>query len=64
MRIATSRVSWEKRERPQVPELGTERVLFRLTRQLPDLVWNAAALEGNTFTLPEVRTLLLSLIHI
>lgn len=25
---------------------------------LPDLVWNAAALEGNTFTLPEVRTLL------
>ncbi|MFR9839505.1 Fic family protein [Corynebacterium striatum] len=58
MRIATSRVSWEKRERPEVPELGTERVLYRLTRQLPDLVWNAAALEGNTFTLSEVRTLL------
>lgn len=58
MRIATSRVSWERHERPQLPDMGTERVLFRLTNQLPDLVWNAAALEGNTFTLPEVRTLL------
>lgn len=25
---------------------------------MPDLIWNAAALEGNTFTLPEVRTCL------
>jgi hypothetical protein len=25
---------------------------------LPDLIWNAAALEGNNFTLSEVRTLL------
>ena len=58
MRRATSRVSWEHRERPLIVELGTERALFRLTKQLPDLVWNAAALEGNTFTLPEVRTLL------
>ncbi|WP_254868246.1 Fic family protein [Corynebacterium sp. Marseille-Q2823] len=51
-------MSWEYHERPQVSELGTDRALFRLTKQLPDLVWNAAALEGNTFTLPEVRTLL------
>ena len=58
MRRATSRVSWEHHERPLIAELGTERALFRLTKQLPDLVWNAAALEGNTFTLPEVRTLL------
>lgn len=58
MRRATSRVSWEHHERPHIVELGTERALFRLTKQLPDLVWNAAALEGNTFTLPEVRTLL------
>lgn len=58
MRRATSRVSWEHHERPHVSELGTDRALFRLTKQLPDLVWNAAALEGNTFTLPEVRTLL------
>lgn len=58
MRRATSRVSWEHHERPHVSELGTDRALFRLAKQLPDLVWNAAALEGNTFTLPEVRTLL------
>lgn len=58
MRRATSRVSWEHRARPHVSELGSDRALFRLTKQLPDLVWNAAALEGNTFTLPEVRTLL------
>ncbi|MFK3620530.1 Fic family protein [Corynebacterium hesseae] len=51
-------MSWEHHERPHVSELGTDRALFRLTKQLPDLVWNAAALEGNTFTLPEVRTLL------
>ena len=35
-----------------------ERARFRFRASLPDLVWNAAALEGNTFTLPEVRTLL------
>ncbi|ATZ07321.1 TPA: hypothetical protein I8V89_002468 [Corynebacterium striatum] len=58
MRRATSRVSWEHHERPHVSELGTDRALFRLAKQLPDLVWNAVALEGNTFTLPEVRTLL------
>ncbi|HFG8808597.1 hypothetical protein ACL1EU_06855 [Corynebacterium striatum] len=38
--------------------MGTERAFYRLTRQLLDLVWNATALEGNTFTLPEQRTLL------
>src|SRR5665647_866440 len=32
--------------------------LARFRSQLPELVWNAAALEGNTYTLPEVRTLL------
>lgn len=30
----------------------------RFRAALPDLVWNAAALEGNTITLPEVQTLL------
>lgn len=25
---------------------------------MPELIWNAAALEGNTYTLPEVQTLL------
>ena len=37
---------------------NTQRVLARFRAQLPELVWNAAALEGNTYTLPEVRTLL------
>lgn len=35
-----------------------ERARHRFRAAMPDLIWNAAALEGNTFTLPEVRTLL------
>jgi len=35
-----------------------DRARARFRSQLPELVWNAAALEGNTYTLPEVRTLL------
>lgn len=35
-----------------------KRSLFRLEKSLPELIWNAAALEGNTFTLPQVQTLL------
>jgi Fic family protein len=37
-------------------EVGRSRARFRA--HLPELIWNTAALEGNTFTLPEVRTLL------
>lgn len=58
MQHATSRITWNHSPRPEIPVLGTERACFRLKHQLPQLVWNAAALEGNTFTLPEVRTLL------
>ncbi|NGN92929.1 hypothetical protein G5C66_09295 [Nocardioides sp. KC13] len=36
----------------------TERAWRRFRAHLPELVWNAARLEGNSFTLPEVRTLL------
>lgn len=36
----------------------TEQALVRFRAALPELIWNAAALEGNTITLPEVRTLL------
>lgn len=36
----------------------TERSLVRFKAVLPSHVWDAAALEGNTFTLPEVQTLL------
>lgn len=35
-----------------------ERARARFRAQTPELVWNAASLEGNTYTLPEVRTLL------
>jgi len=34
------------------------RALFLAKRQQPDLVFNAAALEGNPISLPEVKTLL------
>lgn len=36
----------------------TERAWRRFRAHLPELVWNAARLEGNSFTLSEVRTLL------
>lgn len=35
-----------------------ERSRHRFRSHLPTLIWNTAALEGNNFTLPEVRTLL------
>jgi len=35
-----------------------DRARHRFRSRLPDLIWDAARLEGNTFTLPEVRTLL------
>lgn len=58
--VTTGRITW----RPAAIDFGliapssVERSLFRLERSLPELVWNAAALEGNTFTLPQVQTLL------
>lgn len=38
--------------------LAVERSLSRFHANLPVMIWDAARLEGNTFTLPEVRTLL------
>lgn len=37
---------------------GVERARLRMRARLPEFIWSAAALEGNTFTLPEVQTLL------
>src|SRR5665647_92049 len=37
---------------------GVDRARARFRSQLPELVWNAAALEGNTYTLDGVRALL------
>lgn len=58
--LRTGRITW----RPGAVDFDlirpstVERALFRLEKSLPELVWNAAALEGNTFTLPQVQTLL------
>lgn len=45
-------------ELSKIQRLDKARARSRFRNSLPDLIWNAAALEGNTFTLPEVRTLL------
>lgn len=42
----------------QIVPKTVERARHRFRAAIPDFIWNAAALEGNTFTLPEVRTLL------
>jgi hypothetical protein len=58
--LAATGVAWNadaiRFERITPSTVGRARTRFAAA--LPDLVWNAAALEGNTFTLPEVRTLL------
>lgn len=51
--------SWD---RPAVPRHVTgsdvRRALWRFGKMLPGYVWDAAVLEGNPFTYPEVQTLL------
>ena len=42
----------------RINQVGSDKARTRFRSSLPDLIWNAAALEGNNFTLPEVRTLL------
>ena len=37
---------------------NVERARFRFRSRFPDMIWDAARLEGNNFTLPEVQTLL------
>ncbi|MGH3250137.1 MAG: hypothetical protein ACRDOI_28600 [Trebonia sp.] len=41
-----------------VPRFSVERAVWRFHRSLPEYVWDAAVLEGNPFTYPEVQTLL------
>ena len=40
------------------PSFSVERAVWRFQRSLPEYVWDAAVLEGNPFTYPEVQTLL------
>lgn len=41
-----------------IEETTTDRSRMRFRALMPEFIWNAAALEGNTYTLPEVRTLI------
>ncbi len=51
--------TWDREMVPgDVPVHSTERAVFRFLRMLPEFVWDAAVLEGNPFTFPEVQTLL------
>lgn len=50
---------WDRPVVPaSIPTYSIERVRFRFHKMLPEFVWDAAALEGNPFTFPEVKTLL------
>lgn len=53
-------VAWDDEvpDLDRIEHVGVEHARHRFRAAIPDLIWNAAALEGNTFTLPEVRTLL------
>ncbi len=50
--------AWDSSTVPDLPAHGTRRALWRFSRMLPEYVWDAAVLEGNPFTYPEVQTLL------
>ncbi|MFF4235771.1 hypothetical protein ACFYYL_07905 [Actinomadura geliboluensis] len=41
-----------------IPAHSIERAVWRYRRALPEFVWDAAQLEGNPFTYPEVQTLM------
>ncbi len=50
---------WDRSAVPHViPTHSIDRVAFRFHRMLPEFVWDAGVLEGNPFTLPEVKALL------
>ena len=50
--------AWDSSRVSDLPSHGTKRALWRFSRMLPEYVWDAAVLEGNPFTYPEVQTLL------
>lgn len=51
-------VTWKPFGIELIKPSGADRARHRFRAHLPELIWNTAALEGNNFTLPEVRTLL------
>lgn len=51
--------SWDRSAVPQnVTGTDMRRAVWRFGKMLPGYVWDAAVLEGNPFTYPEVQTLL------
>ena len=58
--IALTGVYWDATsiDLQKMRQGGTDRARSRMRARLPELIWSTAALEGNTFTLPEVQTLL------
>ena len=51
-------VSWGVFDVERIRPTNVERTRQRFRASLPEMIWNTAALEGNNFTLPEVKTLL------
>ena len=57
-RFEDAGVTWGFFDVDKIGPSSVERSRHRFRAHLPELIWNAAALEGNNFTLPEVKTLL------
>jgi Fic family protein len=57
-RFEDTGVTWEPFEVEKIEPSSVARSRHRFRAHLPELIWNTAALEGNNFTLPEVKTLL------
>lgn len=57
-RFEDTGVTWESFDVDTITPSSVERSRHRFRAHLPELIWNTAALEGNNFTLPEVKTLL------
>lgn len=50
---------WDRSFLPDdIPIFSVERAVFRFHKMLPEFVWDAAVLEGNPFSLPEIKTLI------
>ena len=58
--MAECGISWDlgQIDLDRIRQSTVERATTRFRAAAPDFIWNAATMEGNTYTLPEVRTLL------
>jgi hypothetical protein len=57
-RFEDTGIVWDSFDVDTIGPSSVERSRHRFRAHLPELIWNTAALEGNNFTLPEVKTLL------